>query len=63
MQEVLLAQVLWPSTVPLDTIPSSPDILSQFTVREVLWRRWKLSQEAGSADIEEDVDDESDYSF
>ncbi|XP_001604779.1 tRNA-splicing endonuclease subunit Sen2 [Nasonia vitripennis] len=68
-KEVLIAQVLWPSTVPIDIVPTSPDVLSQFTVREVLWRRWKITQETGSNDgytcdasCEYDEYYESDYS-
>lgn len=44
-------------------IPQSPDVISQFTVRELLWRRWKLNQDTSSANLEDDYqsydDDES----
>jgi hypothetical protein len=57
LKEVLFAQVLWPSSVPVDVIPMSPDILTQFTVRELLWRRWKLNQDTSSIHIEDEDED------
>ncbi|XP_029155907.1 tRNA-splicing endonuclease subunit Sen2 isoform X2 [Nylanderia fulva] len=43
-KEILFAQVLWPSSVPQDISTTSPEILSEFTVRELLWRRWNPKQ-------------------
>ncbi|XP_070152998.1 tRNA-splicing endonuclease subunit Sen2 isoform X2 [Polyergus mexicanus] len=43
-KEILFAQVLWPSSVPRDISTTSPEILSEFTVRELLWRRWNPKQ-------------------
>lgn len=43
-KEILFAQVLWPSSVPQDVSATSPEILSEFTVRELLWRRWNPKQ-------------------
>lgn len=39
-KEIMFAQILWPSSVPLDSVPISPDVLLEFTVKELLWRRW-----------------------
>ena len=58
----MFSQVLWPSSVPLDAFPASPDVLSQFTVREILWRRWALNQETFSTNVEDNEDDEDGYS-
>ncbi|KAL6426975.1 hypothetical protein ACFW04_009286 [Cataglyphis niger] len=43
-KEILFAQVLWPSSIPQDLSATSPEILSEFTVRELLWRRWNPKQ-------------------
>ncbi|XP_014209807.1 tRNA-splicing endonuclease subunit Sen2 [Copidosoma floridanum] len=63
-KEVLFAQVLWPTTVSTDTVSASPDVLSQFTVREILWKRWKFNQDESSAILQETADEsnEDDYS-
>ncbi|KAJ8672799.1 hypothetical protein QAD02_004059 [Eretmocerus hayati] len=60
-KEILFAQILWPSSLPQDANPPSPDILSHFTLREVLWRRWKLSQDSHLTNVVDD-DDEDEYS-
>ncbi|XP_020279458.1 tRNA-splicing endonuclease subunit Sen2 isoform X2 [Pseudomyrmex gracilis] len=59
-KETLFAQVLWPSSVPQDISNTSPDILSEFTVREVHWRRWNPKQHREDVTIEEDDDDDDD---
>lgn len=56
-KETLFAQVLWPSSVPRDTSRTSPEILSEFTVRELLWRRWNPKQHR--EDVPEEEDDDS----
>ncbi|KAL7301655.1 hypothetical protein TKK_0005659 [Trichogramma kaykai] len=67
-KEILFAQVMWPSTVPLNGAPASlsqftvEEVLSQFTVREVLCRRWKLKQDTFSSNTKEDEDEEDGYS-
>ncbi|XP_024892334.1 tRNA-splicing endonuclease subunit Sen2 [Temnothorax curvispinosus] len=55
-KEILLAQVLWPSSVPRDISETSPEILSEFTVREVLWRRWNPKQHREDVPTEEEDD-------
>lgn len=57
-KEILFAQVLWPSSVARDLSATSPEVLSEFTVRELLWRRWNPRQhrEDGLPTEEEDED-------
>lgn len=57
-QELLVAQVLWPSSVSL-TNPVPLESLSEFTVRELLWRRWKMNEKDDSATNDESSDDSS----
>lgn len=52
-KEILFAQVLWPSSV-LHTSNLNVDILSEFSVRELLWRRWNPKH---NKDVEEEDDD------
>ncbi|KAK0095577.1 hypothetical protein PV326_007946 [Microctonus aethiopoides] len=61
-KEFLIAQVLWPSTISLQSNPVPLEALSEFTVRELLWRRWKPTQsnELISLDNDDDDDDDSD---
>ncbi|KAG8042584.1 hypothetical protein G9C98_005218 [Cotesia typhae] len=56
--ELLVAQVLWPSSVSL-TNPVLLESLSEFTVRELLWRRWKMNEKDDSATNDESSDDSS----
>ncbi|KZC14874.1 PREDICTED: tRNA-splicing endonuclease subunit Sen2 [Dufourea novaeangliae] len=39
-KEILFAQVLWPSSMSQTASSLNVDILSEFSVRELLWRRW-----------------------
>ncbi|KAH0564061.1 tRNA-splicing endonuclease subunit Sen2 [Cotesia glomerata] len=57
-KELLIAQVLWPSSVSL-TNPVPLESLSEFTVRELLWRRWKMNEKDDSATNDESSDDSS----
>ncbi|PBC28397.1 tRNA-splicing endonuclease subunit Sen2 [Apis cerana cerana] len=52
-KEILFAQVLWPSSV-LHTSNLNVDTLSEFSVRELLWRRWNPKH---NKDVEEEDDD------
>lgn len=56
-KEILFAQVLWPSSIPLNSGPSSPQLLSEYTVRELLWRRWNPKQNQDVVIVEEEDDD------
>lgn len=56
-QEILFAQVLWPSSVPRNASATSPEILSEFTVRELLWRRWNPKQHREDVPTEEEDED------
>lgn len=56
-KEILFAQVLWPSSVPRDVSMTSPEILSEFTVRELLWRRWNPKQHREDVTVEEEDED------
>ncbi|KAK2575016.1 hypothetical protein KPH14_008763 [Odynerus spinipes] len=58
-KEILFAQVLWPSSIPLNSGPSSPQLLSEFTVRELLWRRWNPKQNQDIIIVEEEEDEDS----
>ncbi|KAH0954722.1 hypothetical protein HN011_007860 [Eciton burchellii] len=57
-KEILFAQVLWPSSVSRDINTTNPEILSDFTIRELLWRRWNPKQHREDVPIEEE-DEES----
>ncbi|XP_047358616.1 tRNA-splicing endonuclease subunit Sen2 isoform X2 [Vespa velutina] len=57
-KEILFAQVLWPSSISLNSGPPSPHMLSEFTVRELLWRRWNPKQNQDVIIVEEEEDDE-----
>lgn len=54
-QEILLAQVLWPSSIPRNEIPSSPDLLAKFTVAEILCRRWIPKQNREEINLEDNT--------
>ncbi|XP_015599327.1 tRNA-splicing endonuclease subunit Sen2 [Cephus cinctus] len=56
-KEILFAQVLWPSTIPKDSSLTTPEMLSEFTVREVLWRRWISKQKSDMILLEEEDED------
>lgn len=56
-KEILFAQVLWPSSISQDISTSSPEILSEFTVRELLWRRWNPKQHREDVPTEEEDED------
>ncbi|XP_011647003.1 tRNA-splicing endonuclease subunit Sen2 isoform X2 [Pogonomyrmex barbatus] len=58
-KEILFAQVLWPSSVPRDISATSPEILSEFTVRELLWRRWNPKRHREDVLIEDEDEDSS----
>ncbi|XP_012224187.1 tRNA-splicing endonuclease subunit Sen2 [Linepithema humile] len=58
-KEILFAQVLWPSSVSRNVSKTSPEILSEFTVRELLWRRWNPKQHREDVPIEEEDEDDS----
>ncbi|KAF7395612.1 hypothetical protein HZH68_009662 [Vespula germanica] len=58
-KEILFAQVLWPSSISLNSGPSSPCMLSEFTVRELLWRRWNPKQNQDVMIVEEEEDEDS----
>ncbi|KAL0125119.1 hypothetical protein PUN28_004333 [Cardiocondyla obscurior] len=56
-KELLFAQVLWPSSVPRDINETSPKMLSEFAVRELLWRRWNPKQHREDVPADEEDDD------
>ncbi|XP_015191246.1 PREDICTED: tRNA-splicing endonuclease subunit Sen2 [Polistes dominula] len=58
-KEILFAQVLWPSSISLNSGPSNPHMLSEFTVRELLWRRWNPKQSQDVMIVEEEEDEDS----
>ncbi|XP_076233210.1 tRNA splicing endonuclease subunit 2 [Calliopsis andreniformis] len=53
-KEILFAQVLWPSSVSQISSSLTVDVLSEFSIREVLWRRWNPKH---NRDVEEEDDD------
>ncbi|XP_076627017.1 tRNA splicing endonuclease subunit 2 isoform X1 [Colletes latitarsis] len=53
-KEILFAQVLWPSSVSHTSNMFNVEILSEFSVRELLWRRWNPKH---NRDVEEEDDD------
>lgn len=55
-KEILFAQVLWPSSALHTSNTLSVDSLSEFSVRELLWRRWNPKR---NKDLEEEDDDSS----
>ncbi|XP_008553485.1 tRNA-splicing endonuclease subunit Sen2 [Microplitis demolitor] len=57
-KEFLIAQVLWPSSVP-QTNPVPLESISEFTVRELLWRRWKTNDKDESSKDDDSSDDSS----
>lgn len=56
-KEILYAQVMWPSTVSKSSTPNV-DALSEFSVRELLWRRWNPKHKNDAIDLEDDDDDD-----
>ncbi|XP_060812128.1 tRNA-splicing endonuclease subunit Sen2 [Bombus pascuorum] len=52
-KEILFAQVLWPSSTLQTSDSLNVDMLPEFSVRELLWRRWNPKHK----DIEEEDDD------
>ncbi|XP_043495969.1 tRNA-splicing endonuclease subunit Sen2 [Polistes fuscatus] len=58
-KEILFAQVLWPSSISLNSGPSNPHMLSEFTVRELLWRRWNPKHNQDVMIVEEEEDEDS----
>ncbi|KAI4486867.1 hypothetical protein M0802_012267 [Mischocyttarus mexicanus] len=58
-KEILFAQVLWPSSISLNSPPSNPHMLSEFTVRELLWRRWNPKHNQDIMIVEEEEDEDS----
>ncbi|KAK0179347.1 hypothetical protein PV327_005106 [Microctonus hyperodae] len=59
-KEFLIAQVVWPSTISLQSNPVPLEALSEFTVRELLWRRWKPTQSDELISLDNDDDDSDD---
>ncbi|XP_012259446.2 tRNA-splicing endonuclease subunit Sen2 [Athalia rosae] len=55
-KEILFAQVLWPPEVSKDEISFSPEFLSEFTVNELLYRRWIPKQKREEIDLENDIE-------
>lgn len=55
-KEILFAQVLWPSSASQPFELVSVDVLSEFSVKELLWRRLNPKH---NKDIDEDDDDSS----
>ncbi|CAK9796474.1 tRNA-splicing endonuclease subunit Sen2 [Anthophora plagiata] len=53
-KEILFAQVLWPSSALQTSNLSNVDILPEFSVRELLWRRWNPKH---NRTVEEEDDD------
>ena len=53
-KEILFAQVLWPSSVSQTSSLLNVDVLSEFSVRELLWRRWNPKH---NREVEEEDDD------
>ncbi|XP_076755268.1 tRNA splicing endonuclease subunit 2 [Xylocopa sonorina] len=53
-KEILFAQVLWPSSALQTSNLLNVDVLSEFSVRELLWRRWNPKHHN---DLDEEDDD------
>ncbi|XP_078044788.1 tRNA splicing endonuclease subunit 2 [Augochlora pura] len=53
-KEILFAQVLWPSTVLQTSNSLCVDSLSEFSVRELLWRRWNPKNNKDEDDADYD---------
>lgn len=60
-KEFMIAQVLWPLTISSQSNPVPLEALPEFTVRELLWRRWKSNQ-TDDIDGFEDEDSEDEDS-
>ncbi|XP_012282962.1 tRNA-splicing endonuclease subunit Sen2 isoform X2 [Orussus abietinus] len=58
-KEILFAQILWPSSLCQDTNLLHPNSLSEFTVKEILWRRWVPKQTREVIYVEEEDEDSS----
>ncbi|XP_046746967.1 tRNA-splicing endonuclease subunit Sen2 [Diprion similis] len=56
-KEILFAKVLWPSKIPRSEHPSTPELLGEFMVQELLYRRWIPKQNREEIDLEDDKDD------
>ncbi|XP_046427713.1 tRNA-splicing endonuclease subunit Sen2 isoform X1 [Neodiprion fabricii] len=56
-KEILFAKVLWPSKIPRSEIPSTPELLCEFMVQELLYRRWIPKQNREEIDLEDENDD------
>ncbi|XP_076302092.1 tRNA splicing endonuclease subunit 2 [Lasioglossum baleicum] len=53
-KEILFAQVLWPSSTSQTSSSLNMDILPEFSVRELMWRRWNPKN---NKDLEEEDED------
>ncbi|XP_076654114.1 tRNA splicing endonuclease subunit 2 [Halictus rubicundus] len=53
-KEILFAQVLWPSSVLQSSNSLCVDTLSEFSVRELLWRRWNPKNNRDEDDADYD---------
>ncbi|XP_015126914.1 probable tRNA-splicing endonuclease subunit tsp-2 [Diachasma alloeum] len=58
-KELLIVQVLWPSTVPRSSSPVPLEALSEFTVRELLIRRWNPNETCEPIPLDDDEDEDS----
>ncbi|XP_011302258.1 tRNA-splicing endonuclease subunit Sen2 [Fopius arisanus] len=59
-KELLIVQVLWPSTVPRNSSPVPLEALSEFTVRELLMRRWNPNETCDAIPLDEEDEDSED---
>ncbi|XP_063972713.1 tRNA-splicing endonuclease subunit Sen2 [Diachasmimorpha longicaudata] len=59
-KELLIAQVLWPSTIPKNSDPVPLEALPEFTVRELLMRRWNPNETCEIIPSDDDEDEDSD---
>lgn len=56
-KEILFAQVIRPSSVPQTSTQLNPEILSEFMVKEVLWRRWNPNESRDIICLDEEDED------
>ncbi|KAG7196689.1 hypothetical protein KM043_016021 [Ampulex compressa] len=56
-KEIMFAQVLWPSSISQSMETPALDMLSEFSVRELLWRRWNPKQNRDVICVEDEDED------
>lgn len=57
-KEILLAQVMWPDSVPRENNLVALEKLSEFTVKEILMRRWRINKNSTTSSLVPSEDEE-----